>query len=136
VKAVNRAFPEVAFEAWTRCERLLPHAQACTGFIEQWNFDFSEGARLLDQAGSYVTARAQYLEAEPFLQRSLAIREGVLGSEHPETAETLNNLAEQPGQVRASRTPLPAGAGYPGEGAGFRTSRYSACIGELCNPLA
>ena len=87
VKAVNRAFPDVAFEAWPRCERLLPHAQSCAGLIEHWNFDFPEAARLLDQAGSYLTARAQYLEAEPLLQRALTIRERVPGSEHPDTAE-------------------------------------------------
>jgi tetratricopeptide (TPR) repeat protein len=93
VKAVNRAFPDVAFEAWPRCERLLPHAHVCAGLIEQWNFAIPEAARLLNQAGNYLTTRAQYSEAEPLLQRALAIRKHVLGSEHPDTAETLNNLA-------------------------------------------
>jgi CHAT domain-containing protein len=34
-----------------------------------------------------------YAKAEPLLQRALAIRKKTLGSQHPETAETLNNLA-------------------------------------------
>ena len=34
-----------------------------------------------------------YAKAEPFLQRALAIREKVLGPEHPDTANSLNNLA-------------------------------------------
>ncbi len=32
-------------------------------------------------------------EAEPLLQRALAIREAALGAEHPDTATSLNNLA-------------------------------------------
>jgi len=93
VKAVNRAFPDVVFETWPRCERLLPHVHACAGLIEEWNFAFPEAARLLNQAGSYLTERAQYLETKPLLQRALSIRERELGAEHPDTAETLNNLA-------------------------------------------
>ena len=36
---------------------------------------------------------ARYAEAEPLYRRSLAIREQILGSEHPEVAEGLNSLA-------------------------------------------
>ena len=93
VKAVNRAFPDVDFETWPRCERLLPHAQACAGLIEQWNFDSPEAARLLDQVGIYLKARAQYLEAEPLLQHALLIRERVQGSEHLDTVDSLFSLA-------------------------------------------
>ena len=39
-------------------------------------------------------ARGRDAEAEQLLQRSLAIREKVLGHEHPDVAESLNNLAE------------------------------------------
>src|SRR6516162_10201987 len=37
--------------------------------------------------------RGAYLEARPLYERALAIREKVLGPEHPWTAESLNNLA-------------------------------------------
>ncbi len=33
------------------------------------------------------------MEARPLLERALAIREHILGSEHPDTAQSLNNLA-------------------------------------------
>jgi hypothetical protein len=33
------------------------------------------------------------VEAEPLLSRALTIREQTLGPEHPDTAESLNNLA-------------------------------------------
>ena len=35
----------------------------------------------------------RYAEAEPLYQRSLALREEALGSEHPDLATALNNLA-------------------------------------------
>ena len=38
-------------------------------------------------------AQGNYAEAEPFYRRSLAIREKVLGPEHPDVAQSLNNLA-------------------------------------------
>ena len=36
----------------------------------------------------------RYGEAEPQIKRSLAIREKVLGSDHPDVARSLNNLAD------------------------------------------
>ena len=33
VRLTNRAFPEVKFEHWPGCERLLPQALACAGWI-------------------------------------------------------------------------------------------------------
>ena len=37
--------------------------------------------------------QGKYADAEPIYQRSLAIKEKVLGSEHPSVATSLNNLA-------------------------------------------
>ena len=39
-------------------------------------------------------ARGQYAEAAPLLARALAIREKVLGPNHPDVAQSLNNLGE------------------------------------------
>ena len=38
-------------------------------------------------------AQGKYDEAEPLYKESLAIRKKVLGDEHPDVAESLNNLA-------------------------------------------
>jgi hypothetical protein len=35
VQAVNATFPEVDFDAWATCQRLLPHAQACFSLFER-----------------------------------------------------------------------------------------------------
>ena len=48
--------------------------------------------------------QGNYAEAEPLYERSQAIREKVLGPEHPDVAQSLNNRAELlKSQVRAKR---------------------------------
>lgn len=93
VRAVNSIFPSPKFENWSDCQRYLPHAQVCAELIKQWNLTFDEAARLLNQVGYYLSERAQYGEAEPLLQRAIAIGEKTLGAEHPALATRLNNLA-------------------------------------------
>ncbi len=93
VRAVNRAFPFVEVETWEHCRQLLPQAMVSMGLIDQWHMSFPEATRLLNGAGYYLYEHAQYSEAEPLLERALAIREKVLGAEHPDTALSFNNLA-------------------------------------------
>ncbi len=94
VKAVNLAFPDVSdVTLRMQCERFLPHALVCTRLIEDYGFEFAEAARLLNQTARYLYRRAQYPQAEPLYQHTLAIYEQQLGPEHPDTANSLNNLA-------------------------------------------
>ncbi len=48
----------------------------------------------LNAAGRIFRVLGRYAEAEPLLQRSLAILEKALGPEHPDVANSLHNLAE------------------------------------------
>ena len=75
------------------CERLRAQTHASAELINRWGFEFPEAARLLNNAGSYMSQRGNYTEAEPLLERSLAIWEKALGPEHPDVAQNLNNLA-------------------------------------------
>jgi tetratricopeptide (TPR) repeat protein len=93
IRAVNQAFPEVDYENWLRCQEYIPQVLICDALIEQWDMSILEAAQLLDDAGYYLYKSANYEEAEPLLQRALVIREHVLGSDHPDTALSLNNLA-------------------------------------------
>jgi tetratricopeptide (TPR) repeat protein len=93
VRAVNAAFPRVEFKVWPRCQRLLPHAQACAELIEQWDLTFPEAAGLLINAGNYLVGRGQYPEALSLCQRALAIDEKVSGPDQLDTAESLTSLA-------------------------------------------
>jgi tetratricopeptide (TPR) repeat protein len=94
VRAVNVAFPHIQFENWPECDRLLAHALACVGFIDSFGMEFVEATRLLNQAGYYLKQRAQYAQTEGLYRRALEIREKALGPERPDTAISLNNLAE------------------------------------------
>lgn len=98
VRVLNSVFPEGTFENWQRCQQYLPQAQVCVELIEQYHFSFPEAARLLMQMGSYLRERALPAQAEPLLEHALAMREQVLGPEHPDTASTLNILARLYGE--------------------------------------
>src|SRR5262245_66241105 len=47
----------------------------------------------LNKLGIVVQAQGKYTEAEGLFKRALAIREKALGPNHPDVAQTLNNLA-------------------------------------------
>jgi tetratricopeptide (TPR) repeat protein len=93
VRIVNAGFPYVEFSNWPQCDRLLPHALACAGFISWLTLELKEAARMLNQAGCYLHDRAEYAQAEPLFERALAIDEKAFGVHHPDTATDLNNLA-------------------------------------------
>jgi tetratricopeptide (TPR) repeat protein len=93
VRIVNSSFPNPKFENWPICDRLLPHALACSRFINIFSMESAEEGLLLSRAGYYLNQRAEYAQAEPLYQRALAIDERALGAEHPDTAASLNNLA-------------------------------------------
>ena len=50
-------------------------------------------ARQLNEQGVTLFHQGRYAEAEPLYKRSLAIREKTLGPDHPDVAQSLNNLA-------------------------------------------
>ncbi len=93
VRAVYQAFPEIDYENWLQCQEYIPQVLICNALIEQWDMTFPEAAQLLNYAGNYLRDSAQYEQAEPLLQRALAIRERVLGADHPDTASSLIDLA-------------------------------------------
>jgi tetratricopeptide (TPR) repeat protein/class 3 adenylate cyclase/DNA-binding XRE family transcriptional regulator len=93
VRAVNAAFPQVSFGSWQRCERCLPHAEACAVLIDKYHFSFPQAVRLLHQAGCYLRDRGLYAQAEPLLLQAFKLYEQEAGSAHPDTASSLNDLA-------------------------------------------
>jgi tetratricopeptide (TPR) repeat protein len=93
VEALNKVFPEVEFRNSPQCERLLPHARIAAGFVDEFDFESANAARLLNQTGYYLGERAEYSAAEPLYRRALAIGAKALGTDDLETATYLNNLA-------------------------------------------
>ena len=94
VKAVNLAFPEVEYKNWEFCDKLLPHAQTCAEYIELWDIETEESAKLLNETGKYLYERVRFEECELFYNRALNIRNKILDPDHPDLAESLNDLAE------------------------------------------
>ena len=113
-EALVAVYPENIWRdphAWRLSRRLDSLALALVGDeatapkgVEQRTAD------LLSFAGQYRRyALAAYAEARPLYERALAIREKVLGAEHPDTATSLNNLAillQDPGRPRGGAAAL------------------------------
>ena len=78
---------------WPRCASLTPHLLAICKSEMADVAASAEQAELLNNAGGYFRGRAAYVAARSLRERALAIREKVLGPEHPHTATSLNDLA-------------------------------------------
>jgi tetratricopeptide (TPR) repeat protein len=96
VAALTVVYPVDGFRnsvSWPRCTPLTPHLLAvCHTKMPDAAAD-GECAELLNRAGCYFNGTTAYLSARPLFERALAIREKVLGSEHPYTAQSLNDFA-------------------------------------------
>ncbi|MDA0269124.1 MAG: tetratricopeptide repeat protein [Cyanobacteria bacterium] len=92
IEAVGAVFPEVEYANWPQCDRLLPHALAGRDWIEQYGYQSEGAARLLNQAGQYLTRQGRYDEAEPLLLGAVAMRRALLGGAHLDVAMSLYNL--------------------------------------------
>ncbi len=96
VKAMARVFPDVDAidpSQWEDIERLFSHAQACAELINAWNLELQDAAHLLNLTGRYLHLRGRLRETEPLYAMSLATREKLLGSDHPDVATSLHNQA-------------------------------------------
>jgi tetratricopeptide (TPR) repeat protein len=94
VRALDAAFPnELEFQNWRQCKRLLFHAWNCATWTDDELTPTVEAAELFRKAGSYLSERGRYTEAELLQELALLIYEQDLGTEHPTTARGLHNLA-------------------------------------------
>ncbi len=92
IAALGAVFPEVSYEVWGQCERLLSHTLTIAAAIPDQAGD-QVLAEVVQKAADYLYERARYKQAEPLFQRVLCLREQTLGSEHPDLASPLNGLA-------------------------------------------
>jgi tetratricopeptide (TPR) repeat protein/nucleoside phosphorylase len=95
IQAMNVVFPENPGDqaVWPQCLRYLDQVQACYGLIEHYKLALVEAASVFSRTSHYLDDHALYAIAEPLLLCALEIREQRLGAIHPDTAESLNNLA-------------------------------------------
>jgi len=90
IARLTASYPEDGYDnpqSWPLCAKLTPHLLARRGADDASVF------HLLGRTGEYFHGRAAYSQAAPLLRDALAISVKVLGPEHPDTAISLNNLA-------------------------------------------
>ena len=94
VHVVSTSYPNDGYDVrtWPICEPLLPHASTALSHADAVQFTSPETARLLNEMGVYLYARAEYAQAKRMLERALAIDEAAFGPNHPKVALQLNNL--------------------------------------------
>lgn len=95
VRLIRGVFPADSSDpqAWPVCAQLLPHVLAVTSHAQPLDIEPDATAWLLTEAGQYLWQRGDLDQAQALLERALAIREGHLGAEHPDTAQSINDLA-------------------------------------------
>jgi tetratricopeptide (TPR) repeat protein len=108
--AVNDAFPydiQNDVSAWATCARLAAHARAVTEEAERLGIAPEATARLLNQLGLYLQARAEFADARACFERALQIDEATFGPNHPNVATAVNNLGsvlQDLGDLAGART--------------------------------
>ncbi|MFO7685108.1 MAG: tetratricopeptide repeat protein [Desulfobacterales bacterium] len=93
VRAINQGFPDVNFENWPDCERLISQARTCSALIVNQEFAFPEAGRLLIALADYHHCRGRYKEAEDLYNCAIEVRKKIYGKSHPEVGTCFNNLA-------------------------------------------
>jgi tetratricopeptide (TPR) repeat protein len=78
---------------WPRLDPLAPHARMIVEHAVGAEISEPTG-RLMSHLGVLLHSKTRHAEAEPLFRRALAIDEASYGTEHPELATGLNNLAE------------------------------------------
>jgi transcriptional regulator with XRE-family HTH domain len=62
ISLLDDVFPEVTYDVWGRCDRLLPHVLAAAAFAEQ--AESEDLAHMLRKAADYLSLRAQYQQGD------------------------------------------------------------------------
>jgi hypothetical protein len=95
VRLVTAAFPQGSNEVtkWRACARLLPHALSVVEHAQTLDVEPEMTAPLLLEAAFYLWSRGQHRQALTLEEQALAGYRRVLGEDHPDTLESMNNLA-------------------------------------------
>lgn len=110
LRILAAGFPQDSEEpsTWAVCARLLPHAQVVLEAVGGQAADARETSSLLVGVANYLAARGESLLGIPYLERAVAIDERDLGTEHPQTAASMNDL----GMILRDRGELDAARPY------------------------
>jgi class 3 adenylate cyclase/tetratricopeptide (TPR) repeat protein len=93
IGALDATFPDVTFETWGTCDRLVSHVAWIGPWVDVYDVVSEAVNRVFCLAGRYFIERGRYAEAKPLLDRALSVGERALGPEHAAVALTINTLA-------------------------------------------
>ena len=86
-------YDQYDMKTWENCASLLPHLQSVLSHEKDLETETKEIAYLYAEGARWLQHTAVYDKVLEWLEKALAIREKVLGYEHPDTATTYNNIA-------------------------------------------
>jgi tetratricopeptide (TPR) repeat protein len=96
------------------------------------------GAGLCNTMGLHLQMIGDYPGARPYYERALAIREKILGPEHPDTAQSLNNLAsllQAEGDLAGARPYFERALAVSEKGVGPEHPITAICLNNLASLL-
>ena len=93
LKHITNVFPFPVHENRDMWTLYLPHALYILDYRSYSSGDEKSQRDLLSNVGECFKLTGKYIEAEQMLQRALKLKEKALGKEHPDTLQTMNNLA-------------------------------------------
>jgi tetratricopeptide (TPR) repeat protein len=94
VRMLDASFPSAEeVTHWPECERLLPHALAVVDHGQRLEEEPEAWLRLQAESAHYLWQRGQYRQAMTLQEEALASCRRVLGDDHPNTMNAMNNLA-------------------------------------------
>ena len=92
-RAVNKAFPEASYDVWPLCDALLPHAKVAATIANDFAMTYEDVGFLLNEAAAFMRLRGDFEGSQNLHKQSLALRERELPADHPQLAESLNDVA-------------------------------------------
>ncbi|KIX06114.1 uncharacterized protein Z518_04088 [Rhinocladiella mackenziei CBS 650.93] len=93
VDILSEAFPTGDYANWRTCQALFPHVQAMATYRVDRPDSVKVWATVLYRGAWYASESGRYRVAERMAQASLEVREEVLGLDHIQTLDSVNNLA-------------------------------------------
>jgi tetratricopeptide (TPR) repeat protein len=93
VTLMDDSYPVGRHENWTVCRALFPHAQAAVASRPAGGSALEVWASIFFKAGWYASEMGNYQTAKEMGQIALEARKATLGMEHPDTLNSMNNLA-------------------------------------------
>ena len=95
LQILSEEFPTGHYEHWSRCQLLFPHAEAAA--TEQPSEKEDEAlksySQVLTNAAWYAKMVGKYQSGEYMARKAVEVREGILGSDHTSTLDSLSILA-------------------------------------------